>query len=181
MTRRPARRRKITFPGLQTQDGRCTIRRRQPNTHVRTTLFSRNGEASCMGRCFDLSPAAEGWLLGYARLSLCSLDQTTGDLLAALHPHRPWEKQVPAHRRKCALTPTTHRSEATGETANVHQGRSHPSRPAGQVGSSLAAEPVDRATRDEARAGIGSSFACTGNASQRLVLTSRRSLRKRSP
>ena len=40
---------------------------------------------------------------------------------------------------------------------------------------------ITRATRDEARAGIGSSSACIGSTSQRLMLTSRRSLPKRSP
>ena len=47
---------------------------------------------------------------------LDSFDQTTRDLFAALHPHRSWQNQVRAHRGKCALTPTTHHVQATGET-----------------------------------------------------------------
>src|SRR5438270_3752167 len=43
-----SRRRKIFIPCLQIQAGRCTIRCRQQQTHARTMLFSRNGEASCM-------------------------------------------------------------------------------------------------------------------------------------
>jgi putative transposase len=38
------------------------------------------------GWCFYLSLAAEGWLLGCALLSLCSLDQTAHFLLAAPNP-----------------------------------------------------------------------------------------------
>jgi hypothetical protein len=74
---------------------------------------------------FDPSPVAQGWLLGCALLSLYSLDQPTRDLFAAGHPHRSWQKQVRAHRGKRALTPTTHHAHATGETAYVHQDRSH--------------------------------------------------------
>jgi len=133
------------------------------------------------GWCCDTSPAAEGWLLGCSLCSLYSLDKTVRDLIAARNPHRPWEKQVPAHRGKCALTTTTHRSQAAGETATHHQDRSHPPRPAGQAGSCLAAGSGDRATRDEARAGIGSSFACTGSASPRRILTSRKLLQKPLP
>jgi hypothetical protein len=46
----PVRRRKICFPCLQTQEGRCTIRRRQQHTHARTTTLLHDGEPSSMGR-----------------------------------------------------------------------------------------------------------------------------------
>ncbi len=106
------------------------------------------GWRSCFyGSCFSLSPAAEASLLGYALLSLCLLDETAQDLLAACDSHRFWQKQVRDHRGKRSFTPTTHRSQARGETANVHQDRPHTPRPAGQAGSYLAAGPLDRATR----------------------------------
>ena len=44
----PSKRRKICFPCLQTQEGRCTIRSCQQ--HTRPPLFSHDGEASCMTR-----------------------------------------------------------------------------------------------------------------------------------
>src|SRR2546421_4853776 len=44
----PLRRRKITFAGLQTQEGWCRIRCRRPHPHARTTIFSCDGEAFCM-------------------------------------------------------------------------------------------------------------------------------------
>jgi hypothetical protein len=47
---------------------------------------------------------------------------------------------------KYSFTPTTHCSQTAGETASVHQGRSHPPRPVGQVGSNLAAGSLDRST-----------------------------------
>jgi hypothetical protein len=59
----------------------------------------------------------------------------------------------------------------------MHENGSGTSRPADQVGSNLEAGPLDCSTRHEARAGIGSSFASSGNASQRPSLTSRRLLR----
>src|SRR6266567_305301 len=43
----------------------------------------------CYGSYFHHSSAAEGWPLGCAHLSLCSLDQTARDLLAVGNPHRP--------------------------------------------------------------------------------------------
>src|SRR5262249_24108971 len=57
------------------------------------------------GWCCDTSPAPLGWLLGGSRLLLFSLDKTVQDLLAARNPHRSWERQIPAHRRKRPLAP----------------------------------------------------------------------------
>jgi hypothetical protein len=102
------------------------------------------------GWCFYHSPAAEGALLGGALLSLYLLDQTVHFLLAAGHPHRPRQKQVRAYRRKRSLTPTTHCSQATSETAISHQGRSYPPRSAGQAGSDLTASPLHCSTRHPA-------------------------------
>ncbi len=48
----PSRRRKIFFPCLQTQVGRCTITSRQQLTHARTTIFSRDAVASFMAGVF---------------------------------------------------------------------------------------------------------------------------------
>src|SRR2546421_390141 len=56
------------------------------HTHARTTILSHDGENFFYGLCFHRSPAAEGWLLGGALLSLCWLDKTAQDLLAALYP-----------------------------------------------------------------------------------------------
>ncbi len=54
---------KIFIPGLQTQEGWCTIRSRQQHIHARTTLFSRDGEASCMAGIFpSLQRLKESWL-----------------------------------------------------------------------------------------------------------------------
>ena len=47
-----SRRRRIPFAGLQTQEGWCRIRPRQPQPHARTTIHSCNGEFSSMGRVF---------------------------------------------------------------------------------------------------------------------------------
>src|SRR5260221_2369630 len=44
----PSGRRKITFPCLQTQEGRCTIRRRQQHPHARMTICSCDGEVFVM-------------------------------------------------------------------------------------------------------------------------------------
>jgi hypothetical protein len=107
------------------------------------------------GWCFYVSPAAEDWLLGCALLSLCSLDQTAPDLFAAGHPHRPWPKQVRAHRRKRALTKTSHSSEATSETASLHQDRPHPPRAFGKNGSDLEPSPLHCSTRDSAAVASG--------------------------
>jgi putative transposase len=43
---------KNSFPCLQTQAGRCRIRRRQQHPHARITIFSCDGEASCMAGVF---------------------------------------------------------------------------------------------------------------------------------
>jgi predicted transposase YbfD/YdcC len=43
---------KNSFPCLQPQAGRCRIRRRQQHPHARITLFSCDGEASCMAGVF---------------------------------------------------------------------------------------------------------------------------------
>jgi hypothetical protein len=99
------------------------------------------------GWCGDPSPAAEGWLLACALLALCSLDQTAEDLITARNTYRPGQKQVRAHRRKCPLATATHHPQAAGETASMHENRSPPAHPAGQVGSSMAADPGNRATR----------------------------------
>jgi hypothetical protein len=65
--------------------------------------YSHIWSSFCYGWCFDISPVAEGGLLGCALLSLCSLYETARDLLAARNPHRPREKQVSAHRGKALL------------------------------------------------------------------------------
>src|SRR5215472_5281112 len=44
----PLRRRKKSFPSLQTQEGWCTIQSRQPHPHARTTLFSCDGAVFVM-------------------------------------------------------------------------------------------------------------------------------------
>ncbi len=104
-------------------------------------------EELCYGWCSHTSPAAEGWLLACTLRSLCSLDQTAQVLMTAWNPYRLGQKQVGAHRRKCPLATATDHPQATSETANVYQDRSHPPRPVGQGGSDLAADPRDRATR----------------------------------
>src|SRR6266496_1871134 len=43
-----SRRRKISFPCLQTQEGWYAIKSRQQHPHARTTILSRNGEAFFM-------------------------------------------------------------------------------------------------------------------------------------
>jgi hypothetical protein len=43
-----SRRRKISFPCLQTQEGWCTIRSRDFHPPAQTTILLRDGEASCM-------------------------------------------------------------------------------------------------------------------------------------
>jgi hypothetical protein len=83
--------------------------------------YSNNDTLTCWRSCFygshfNTSPASEGELTGYVLLSLCSLDETTQDLPAALLTHRSWQKQGRAHRRKRAHTPTTHHSQARVET-----------------------------------------------------------------
>src|SRR5215472_14684478 len=86
-------------------------------------------------------------MLGCALLWLDSLDQTTGDLLAAGHPHRPWQKQVRADRGKRSLTTPTHRSQAASETASMHENRSPPSHPTDQAGSDLETSALHRSAR----------------------------------
>ena len=51
----PSRRRKISFPSLQTQEGWCTIGSRHQQTHVRITLFSHDGEDLLWVMFFPLS------------------------------------------------------------------------------------------------------------------------------
>jgi hypothetical protein len=99
-------------------------------------------------RCFDLSPAAEGLLLACPLLSLSSLDQTAHFLLAALHPHRSWPKQVRAHRRKCPLAKASHHPQAPGETASLHEKRSPAPRSLGTNGSELETNAAHRPARD---------------------------------
>ena len=96
------------------------------------------------------SQAAFSELLGYVQLSLCSLHKTAHFLVAARITRRSWQKQVPAHRGKGPLTPTAHYSPSTGETTGLHQGRSNAPRPAGQVGSHMAAGSCDCSTRHTA-------------------------------
>src|SRR5262249_6137200 len=60
---------------------------------------------------------------------------------AADHPQRSWQKQDRASRRKCPLAKASDHPQAAGETAGIHQNRSHPPRPAGSGGSNLAASP----------------------------------------
>ena len=85
-----------------------------------------------------ISPVAEEELLGCSLLPHYSLDQTARDLLAAGHPRRPRQKQVRVDPGKCPMTPTTRHSQATVETARMHENGSCAPRPPGQVGSNLA-------------------------------------------
>jgi SAM-dependent methyltransferase len=119
--------------------------------------------------------------VSFIESDLDSLDQTARDILAAGHPHRLWKKQIPAYRGKRAPTPTTHHTQAAGETASMHEHRSPAPRPAGQAGSDLAAGSHHSCNRTPCSVGIGSSFVCIGSASPRLLLTSPRSLQKPSP
>ena len=112
------------------------------------------------GSCFYLSPAAEGLLLGCTLLSLCSLDKTAENLLAAGNPYRPWQKQVRAHRGKRPLTPTTYRSQAAGETASMPEKGSCAPRPLGTDGSDMEANALHRSTRDAARLPSGALSPC---------------------
>ncbi len=129
----------------------------------------------------DLSPAAEEWLLGCALLSFYSLDQTAGDLLAALHPHRSWTKLIRARGRKCPLTSATDHPQAPGEAAGMYENGSDAPRAFSKVGSNMEPSPHHSCNQRPCSAGIGSSFACIGNGSPRRLLIRRRSRPKRLP
>jgi hypothetical protein len=111
------------------------------------TLFSWYGEVFVMAGMADPSPATEGWLLGGAFLALCSLEQTAGFLLAALHPSRPWPKQVRASCGKCPPPTPTHHSQAASETATSHQDRSRAPRLVGTARSDMETSPHHRSAR----------------------------------
>jgi hypothetical protein len=141
------------------------------HTATRTSIHLPEGEAH-----FDSfsSQVARGSFSEGIACSLCSLDQTAHFLIAAWNPRRPWQKQVGAHSRKCPLTTATQHAQAPGETTGMYESRSHPPCALGKSGSNMEANALHRSTRDEARVGIVSSFACTGSAGQRPLLTSPR-------
>src|SRR5215469_1138957 len=119
----------------------------QRQLHVMEKIF--------YGRCFYPSPAPRGWLLGCALLSLCLLDQTVQERLTVLHPHRPWPKQVRAHRRKCPLTSTTDHPQAPGETAGMYENGSPAPRAFSKIGSNMEPNPPYRPARDIAALASG--------------------------
>jgi hypothetical protein len=113
----------------------------------RRNSFCESGSAS--------SQAAVSELLGYALLSLYSLDQTAHFLVAARITRRSWQKQVSAQSGKCPFTKTSHHSPSAGETTSMHQGRSNASCITGRVGSHLAAGSLYCSTRDTAAVASG--------------------------
>ena len=102
------------------------------------------------GRCFHHSPAAED----------SCLEALTSRLARWTKPLRtslPLSTLTDLGRSKSALLAENALLrqqlivlKATGETANIHQDRSHPPRPAGQAGSIVATGSLHRATRHPA-------------------------------
>src|SRR5215469_5699832 len=90
-----------------------------------------------------------------------TVDETCNSHFPDRIAHRAWQKQVPTCRGKCPLAKASHHPQAPGETAGMHQHRSHPARSAGQAGSNLAADPIDRATRLPAPVASG-TLPCAG-------------------
>ena len=129
------------LPCLQTQQGWCTIRRRH-----RILMLERR-YSHVMEKLFVMA----GVLISLRRLKNSCLDtlssrftRWTKPLTSSLplgNPRRPWQKQVELVAENAHLTPTTHHSQATGETANVHQDRSYPPRPAGPAGFEPGSRP----------------------------------------
>src|SRR5512133_545555 len=68
----------------------------------RRNSFCESGSSSIQAACSEL--------LGSAQLSFCSVHTTAHFLVAARITRRSWQKQVPAHRGKRPLMPTTHHS-----------------------------------------------------------------------
>jgi hypothetical protein len=176
-----SRRRKISFHCLPTQEGWCTIRSRHQQTHAWITLFSCDGVACCMASmvthlrrlkksCWDaLSSRLTRWTkpLGTALplSTLTELGRSKSELIAENVLLRQQSIILKRQVKRPVCTNTDHlllvllaRLVHTWQQAHI-----------------------TRVTRHEARAGIGSSFACTGNARQRPMLTSPRSLPKRLP
>src|SRR5215469_7636906 len=94
---------------------------------------------------------------------LSSVDQTAHFFLATPNPRRPWQKQVRACDRKRPLTTTTHHPQKAGETAGMHENGSGAPRLFGTGGPDMETSALHRSARDETRAGIESSSACTGS------------------
>jgi hypothetical protein len=86
-----SRRRKISFPackhrkvGVQSEVVNSILMLEQRYFHVMEKLL--------VWLVFFPSPTPLGRLLGCAHCPLCWVDQTAEDLIAALHPHRSWQK-----------------------------------------------------------------------------------------
>ena len=166
---------------MQTQACRCTIRRRSQHAHARTSILSRKGEASSMaGVVTHLQRLKDGCL----------------HVLSA-HVAR-WTKPLRASLPLATLTDLGRsKSELSVENALLRQQlivlKRQVKRPTFTKTDRLLLVLLARLVRTwnqallivqpdtRLAASIGSSFVCTGNANQRLVLTSRRSLRKPSP
>jgi hypothetical protein len=124
--------------------------------------------------CSYTYPTVEGFQLGCASPSLCSLDQTAYFLIAARVARRSEQKQVPTQSGKRSLTPATHHSQSTGETTRLSQGGSITSRLAGQGGPHMETGPFYCSTRHTSAASIVSSFAWSGSAGLRSLRVRRR-------
>ena len=176
-----SRRRKILIPCLQTQAGRCTIRCRQQQTLARTMLFSRNGEASFMVGIFT------------------SLQRLKEGCLEALTSHfARWTKPLRTSLPLSTLNDlSSSRSQLIAENALLRQQlimlKRQVKRPTctktdrlrlvllARLVRTWQQAHITRATRNNAAASIGSSFAGIGGVSPRPLLTSPRSPQKRSP
>jgi hypothetical protein len=102
-----------------------------------------------------LFQAARWYVCERTPYSFCSLDHTTHFLLAPWNTRRSCQKQIGAHGRKCALTTTTHHSQASGETACMHEDRSHPPRTFSKGCSGVEANALHRSTRNLAALASG--------------------------
>ena len=177
----PSRRGKICLRLLANRGGWVYNPKSSPAYSCSTTLFSHDGETSCMGRIFTSLMQLKDGCLHALSSRLTRWTKPLGTSLPLANPDRPWQKQVRAYRRKCPLATATHHPQAAGETARMHEKRSLTPRPAWQGWFEPGSRLSSSCNQIPCSGGIGSSFACTGSASQRLLLTSRRSPRKRSP
>jgi hypothetical protein len=102
---------------------------------------------SCTCSCSYTYPTVEGFLLGCASASLCSLDKTAYFLIAAQIARRSEQKQVPTHSGKRSFTAATHHSQSAGETTRLSQGGSITSRLADQGSPHMEVSPFYYSTR----------------------------------
>src|SRR5437868_7499072 len=109
------------------------------------------------------------FLRSYASRTRFTLDQTTDNLLCARHARRSDQREIGTAGGKCALTTATDHSASAGQTTYLPKDGPASSGAPRQDGPNLETGALPCPGRRRSFAGIVSSSACSGSASQKCA------------